>query len=410
MTAGKTGERPPAGRESLRAHPKFLRVWAGQVSGAIGDQLIPVALSIYVVQHGASTATVAGVLGGRALGLVVCLLVGGMLADRFPRSTLVASADAYRAAMTLLFALLLDHLPFAVLGVGTVLIGAGEAIARPGYRSMVPSLLPDTLLERGNALVSAGLRSSAMLGALAGAGAAALLGPRLALVAAALTFALGAFTVLGVRSPAPDRTSRSILADAREGLAAVRNRPWVLAVMGATCVQIMVGTAAALTLLPIVANREYGGGFAYGGVLAALSLGALPGVVLASRWRPKRRGTVSMIALICYGGLPLSLAPPLPLPITIAVFTLGGLAVELYFVYWLSALQRAIPAELRGRVLALDQLSSYALLPLGYALIGPAVAAIGETTTLIASGLIVSTATMLTLLVPGVAMFRDTPR
>ncbi|ALG09633.1 MFS family permease [Kibdelosporangium phytohabitans] len=154
----------------MRAHPKFLRVWTGQVPGAIGDQLVPVALSVYVVQNGGNVGTVAGVLGGRALGLGLCLVIGGMLADRVSRSKLIACADAYRATVTVLFALLLSHLPFGLLGVGTILIGAGEAIARPGCRSLVPSLLPASLLERGNALVSPGLRSSAVLGSLAGAG------------------------------------------------------------------------------------------------------------------------------------------------------------------------------------------------------------------------------------------------
>ncbi|ALG09635.1 hypothetical protein [Kibdelosporangium phytohabitans] len=60
-------------------------------------------------------------------------------------------------------------------------------------------------------------------------------------------------------------------------------------------------------------------------------------------------------------------------------------------------------------MLALDQLSSFALLPLGYALVGPAVALLGESATLVLSGVVVSAASALTLLVPGVAKFRDNP-
>jgi hypothetical protein len=117
-----------------------------------------------------------------------------------------------------------------------------------------------------------------------------------------------------------------------------------------------------------------------------------------------------VITLAFYGGLPLSLAALLPLPVTIAVFAFGGFVVELYFGYWLSALQRAIPSDLLGRVVALDQLSSFALLPLGYALVDPAAAMMGEATALIVSGIIVSIARALTLLVPGVAMFEDKAR
>nr|WP_225954938.1 hypothetical protein [Kibdelosporangium phytohabitans] len=156
---------------------------------------------------------------------------------------------------------------------------------------------------------------------------------------------MGAFTVLGIREQLPDKKSRGIVSDAREGLKAVLDRPWVLAVMTATCVQIMIGTATALTLLPIVTSREFGGGFAYGATLAAVALGALPGVYLASKWRPARRGTVSMIALVCYGGLRSVSPPRCCSPLVILLFALGGFAVELYSVYWLSALQRAVPAN-----------------------------------------------------------------
>ncbi|WP_158880190.1 MFS transporter [Amycolatopsis anabasis] len=400
----------PPGTGTLRSHPRFLRVWGGQVAGAIGDQLVPVALSLHVVLHGGGAGTVAGVLGGRAGGLVLCLLIGGVLADRMSRSAIVAYADTYRAVLLVATALLLDRLPMGLLALATVLVGAGEALGRPAYRSLVPTLLPVSLLEKGNALVSAGLRSSAVLGALAGASAAALVGTRAALLIAAGTFAFAAFTVFGVRAPAPDRKPSSVLGDARDGLRAVYRRPWAMAVMAATCVQIMAGTAVALTLLPIVAQREFGGGFSYGAVLAATALGALPAVVLAGKWRPKRRGTVSMLVLVCYAGLPLSLLGPLPLPWTIAVFALGGFVVELFFVYWLSALQREIPAELLGKVLALDQLGAFALLPLGYALVGPAVAAFGEGATLLGSGLIVGVTTLATLLVPGVPEFGGSSR
>ncbi len=387
-------------------------MWGGQVAGAIGDQLVPVALSLHVVLRGGGAGTVAAVLGGRAAGLVLCLLVGGVLADRMSRSRIVVYADTYRAVVLVVTVLLLDRLPVGALVVATVLVGAGEALGRPAYRSLVPALLPVSLLEKGNALISAGLRSSAVLGALAGASTVALLGTRAALLLAAVTFALAAFTVLGVRAPAPDRKPSTLLGDARDGLRAIYRRPWVLAVMIATCVQIMVGTAVALTLLPVIAQREFGGGFSYGAVLAGVGLGALPAVVLAGRWRPKRRGTVSMLALVCYAGLPLSLLGPLPLPWTIAMFALGGFVVELYFVYWISALQREIPTGLQGKVLALDQLSSFALLPLGYALVGPTVAALGESATLLVSGLVVAVVTLGTLLVPGVAGFSDrtTPR
>ncbi|MER5531600.1 MFS transporter [Streptomyces sp. NPDC002677] len=392
----------------LRNHPRFLRLWASQAGGAIGDQLLPVALSLYILHRGGSAADVGFVLAGRAVALVVCLLIGGIIADRVRRTRVLIGADCFRAGVLLATALLLTRLPLSLLPLITALVGAGEALSRPAYRSLMPTLLPDELLERGNAVVSAVQRGSAVLGALAGAAAVSLIGVRPALLLTSAVFALGAAAVL--RLPGAERATghRSpVLGEAAEGLRAIRRRPWVMVVMGTVCLHLFAGSATALTLLPVIARREFGGDIAYGYVLAAMGLGALPAIALAGRWRPKARGAVSMIALTGYALLPWSLARPFSLLGVMLCFAIGGFVVELYFVYWLSALQRAFPNELLGKVFALDQLGAYALLPVGYALVGPVSALVGTTSTLVGGGVVVAASSLLCLVVPGVARFED---
>ncbi|WBB78171.1 MFS transporter [Micromonospora sp. WMMD882] len=397
----------PASRPTIRTQPRFLRVWGSQSAGALADQILPVALSLYVIRQGGGAGAVATILAGRAVALVVCLLAGGVLADRVSRTRILLAADVLRAVAVLTTVLVLDRLPLAALALVTAGCGAAEALSRPALRSLVPALLPDRLLERGNAFVSAVHRGSAMLGALVGAALVAAIGTPAALVAAGVLFALGALAVAGVPDTATAKPTGGVLADAASGLREVRRRPWVVAVMSAVAVQLFAGTAPALVLLPLIAERDFGGELAYGVVLAALAAGALPAIAVAGRWRPRRPGLVGMLALTAYAALPLSLAVPLPLPVTAACFAVGGFTVELYFVYWLSALQRAIPAGARGKVLALDQLSAYALLPIGYALTGPLVAVLGDRTTLLAAAVVTAAATALTLLVPGVSRFAD---
>ncbi|MFE2878267.1 MFS transporter [Streptomyces roseus] len=390
---------------TLRAHPRFLRVWLGQASGAVGDQLLPVALSLYVLHSGGGAGDVGLVLGGRAVSLVVCLLAGGVLADRMKRTRILFGADLFRAVLILTAAALLPWLPVASLPLLTMLMGAGEAMSRPAARSLIPSLLPDALLERGNALVAAAHRSSAVLGALVGVSLVALVGVRTALVLAGLVFALGALTVLKVPEEVPSsgQARRSVLADAAHGLRAIRRRPWATAVMFTVCLHLFAGSATALTLLPVVSREHFGGDVAYGVVLSAMAIGALPAIVVAGRWRPKAPGTVAMLVLTGYALVPLSLVGPFPLAWVAACFALGGFVVEMYFVYWASALQRAFPSDVLGKVFALDQLSAYALLPLGYVLVGPAVGAFGSATVLTGGGILVVASSLVCLAVPGVA-------
>jgi MFS family permease len=392
---------------ALRRNPWFLRVWGSQAAGAVADQILPVALSIYAVGRGGGAATVALILAGRAVALVVCLLAGGILADRVSRPRILLGADVCRATVVLAALLTLDRLPLAALALLTAACGAAEALSRPALRSLVPVLLPTDLLERGNALVSAVHRGAAVVGALVGAALIAAIDVYAALGIAVILFSAGAVAVLGVPDTPAGKPATGVLADAAAGLDAVRRRPWVMAVMAAVAVQIFAGTAPALTLLPLIAHEHLGGDLANGIVLGALAAGALPAIALAGRWRPARPGTISMIALSCYAAVPLSLAVPLPLPATAALFAVGGFVAEFYFIYWLAALQRGIPAAVLGKVFALDQLSAFALLPVGYALVGPLVAIFGARPTLLAGAVLVAAASALTLLVPGVAELRD---
>jgi len=392
----------------LRDHPQFLRLWAGQAAGAVGDQVFPVSLSLYVLHEGGGAGQVGLVLAGRGVALVACLLAGGVIADRLRRTRILIAADGFRAAVLLVTAVLLTRLPLGALPLITALVGAGEALSRPASRSLLPNLLPDGLLERGNALVSAAQRSAAVGGALVGVTAVTLIGVRPALLVTGTVFALASLCVLRVSDAKPSAAARaSVLGEVAAGLRAIRRRPWVMAVMGTVCLHLFAGSATALTLLPIVARRDFGGDVAYGVVLAAMGVGALPAIVLAGRMRPRARGAVSMLALTGYALVPLSLAAPFPLPVVMLCFALGGFVVELYFVYWVSALQRAFPDALLGKVFALDQLGAYALLPVGFALVGPMVDWLGMTATLVAGGAVVAASSLLSLAVPGVARFED---
>lgn len=392
------------------SHRGFVRVWTSQAAGAVADQILPVALSLYVVSQGGGVGAVSAVLGGRAVALVVCLLVGGILADRVSRPRLLVTTDVVRAGTVVVTVATLSVLPLAALALVTAVCGGAEALARPAQRSLVPVLLPGRLLERGNALVSGAQRGATVAGVLGGSVLVTTLGAPTALIVAGLLFAGGAVAVLGLREPGPrTATGTGVLRDAAQGVEAITSRPWVGTMMVVVAVQLLTATAPALVLLPVIATRDLGGGIAYGAVLAALAAGALPAVVLAGRRDGAGPGSLTVGLLSLYALLPLSLALPLPLVAVALCFAVGGFVVEYYFVQWLSALQRSVPAHLLGKVMAVDQLGAFALLPVGYAAVGPVVGLLGERSALVLGAVIAAGVPVLALLVPGVRRMADQP-
>ena len=70
----------------------------------------------------------------------------------------------------------------------------------------------------------------------------------------------------------------------------------------------------------------------------------------------------------------------------------NGLAVDVFEVLWMTALQVYVPGDKLSRVTSYDALGSFALGPLGLLLVGPVAAAAGVERTLIAAGLLVAVA------------------
>jgi DHA3 family tetracycline resistance protein-like MFS transporter len=77
-------------------------------------------------------------------------------------------------------------------------------------------------------------------------------------------------------------------------------------------------------------------------------------------------------------------------------------------IVWSTVKQRHVPLSLLGRVSSLDWLISIGLLPVSFALTGPAVSLVGVRTTLVAAGLIGAVATFGALFLPGMRKIEQT--
>lgn len=87
-------------------------------------------------------------------------------------------------------------------------------------------------------------------------------------------------------------------------------------------------------------------------------------------------------------------------------YVVAGLCLEPFVGYWVTALQREFSPHQLARVTSIDRICSFAPMPLGLALTGPAVATLGEDVVLW-TGAVVVALTPLLLLVPGMLDFRE---
>jgi hypothetical protein len=277
-----------------------------------------------------------------------------------------------------------------------IFVGAGHAFFNPASTAILPDIVPEQHLPAANALggIYRPLVFRLLGPALAGF-VVAIGGPGFAFGFDALTFLVSAVAILAIRTrptprPAEDHGPRRMLADVRAGMGYVRGQPWIWATLVSAMLSLLIFLGPMEVLLPFLVKNRLGlGPESLGAIFAAGGVGSiLMAVAIGSLGQPRRRVTIMYAAwsggvvLMAVYGLMTSLWQAL-----LASFLAAAL-FELGQVIWTTMLQQRVPRELLGRVSSLDWLVSTGLVPLSFALTGPAAGLFGPETTIIGAGLL----------------------
>ena len=140
------------------------------------------------------------------------------------------------------------------------------------------------------------------------------------------------------------------------------------------------------------------------------SVGGMISAIAAMKYKTSKPGLVSISLWSLFAFAPLVLAFPISPTVVIIGYFIAGLSIGGWEAYWVTSVQREVPQDMQGRVFSIDMVGSGGLMPLGMALVGPAVLLIGERTFLLAAIVIHVAICYLVLLVPGVKEMRDPRR
>jgi len=413
--------RAPRDHRGPLAHGTFRWLLAARTTGVLGNAVAPIALAFAVLDLTGSAADLGLVVAARSIANVAVLLFGGVIADRLRRDVVLVGTSLAAAGTQAVVATLVitGSATIPLLVVLSVLNGAVAAVSLPAAAALVPETVPDALLRPANALLRLGLNAGGVVGASAGAGIVAVVGPGWGLVIDAAGFALAGVLYSRLRLPARPGTpsigeadagtgtgtgtgsGSSVLADLRDGWQEFTRRSWVWIVVAQFAVLNAAFVGATTVLGPVVADGSFGRA-AWGLVVAAQTVGLGLGAVVALRWRP-RHGLAVGVGLMAVTAMPvatLGLAPAVPT--LVVAFLLGGVALEIFAISWDQSLQSNVPRASLARVYSYDMVGSFVAVPLGEVFAGPAAHHFGTRPTLLVCAAIIVTATLAAVATPGV--------
>jgi hypothetical protein len=375
-------------RRVLR-HRDYRFLWLAQSSSVIGDNIVLVALALFVVARTGSATDLGLVLAAQSLPLVVFLLFGGVWADRLPRHRVMIATDLVRFALHALLATLIFSGGVRIWEVVVIemLFGTAEAFFRPAANGLLPQTVPEEDIQQATAIttmsnnvaefVGPTLATVLVLGA--GAGwAFALDAATFVLSAAFLTRVRPRRRAVAAEPAARGQERESVWASIREGSREVRAHVWIWATLASFCVALFCGLAPWFVLGPGIAREQYGHIAVYGLVEAALGFGTILGSLAGVGWRPRYPIRTAMLVILMWPLAGILYATGVTLVLVVPATVVAGGGIALFDVWWLTALAERIPPEKLSRVTSYDWMVSGGLLPLGYVLAGPLAAAVGQ--------------------------------
>ncbi len=393
----------------------FALLALGSTVSLLGDGVFYIALTWQALKLGDGPAGLAVVSLLWALPNLLFLLAGGVLSDRIDRRLVMVGADLLRAAVTGSLGLLAvaGSLQLWHLLVLMPLFGAGSAFFNPASTAIVADLVPAEELTRANSFQGA-VRPLMLnlLGPAFGGLLVAVAGPGIAFLFDAATFVVSGLATLaitarpGVSVAAAD--SATPLREIGEGLGFVRANSWCWATLAGTSLGLLTFSGPVRIILPYLVTSDLGAGpeslglvFAVGGC-GSILMSIAVGQIGVSRHQVAAMNLAAAFAAMFVG---LYGAMAGVWQACLITFVVSGL-FALTNIIWQTLLQSLVPRELLGRVSSVDWLIGTGLVPLSFALTGPAALTFGHRATIAGGGLIAAAAFAAILLVPGVRQLR----
>ncbi|MFI0090757.1 MFS transporter [Streptomyces bobili] len=360
------------------------RLFAAQAASVLGSSMMPIALSFAVLEHGGGASGVGLVLGAQTAPLIIFLLAGGVLADRWGRRITMIGSDLVRAAIeiTVVVVLLTVGMPLGGFVAFAAILSVAAAFFHPAFHGFVPEVVPEDRLQEANALGSTLNSIGSLLGPAVCGALVVWTDPVWVIAIDAGTFLASALFLAGVRTSSAKnavREGESFAEQLRHGWREFSSRTWLWSLLAYTSLACTFVLGPVMVLgIAFVGGKENGAA-QWGTVMAAQGVGSLLGGLVGMRVRFRRPLLASVFCTFGLGAFAALLALRAPVYVLVVGSLLSGAGFALLHILWTSSLQADVPSDAMSRVSAYDGVASVLSMTVGYWWAAPAAAEFGAT-------------------------------
>ena len=302
----------------------------------------------------------------RAIPLITLGLVGGVIADRFDKRTILIVIQVWSLGIYLLMTVLLigGWIQLWHLYLTAFLLGIGMSMNQPVRTSLIPQMLDGKLLLNALALNSVAINVTRLSGPAAIGLLIAVADGNVApaYVVASLMYILIIISTVLIDFRSERITSReaSFWGDLAEGFRYLlyQNRT-ALALVAIAAGPLAFGHSY-ITLLPVLVTEVLRSGPSTFGLIQSIgAVGALAGgLTLAARGSVRNKGVVMLATGVTYGGSVILLGAVGSLPLAFGVVIVIGASQTIFRAANNSTLLEITPRRLQGRIVSITFLDT----------------------------------------------------
>lgn len=362
-------------REVL-AHKYVKRLFLARFISNYGNGMGPIALAFGILGLPNGSANLLGlVLGTTTVLFLIMAPFGGVIADKYGRARMVGLTDM-AAGLVLIVQVgyfTTGNVPIAVLLIVNGTFGILWGIFWPAFSGVIPAVLPEAGLQKGNALNQLLTNSGMIFGAASAGIFIDIFGVATTLAIDAASFFISGLLIYTFRhlTPRVTGTENSMLTDLRYGWGVFLSFKWIVNLVFAWSFIVMCWAAAENILGPLIALEHFNGAKSWSFVITAESIGLIVGSFIAIKIKVKYPLRFLQLTSFSVTFYIFALAKPQSLLVIAFGAFLFGITLDLWGTLWNTALQRKVPRDVLSRVSSFDAMGSMMFRPIGLAIAGP---------------------------------------
>ena len=386
--------RKPGG---LWRHRDFLSLWGAETISQFGTQVSLLALplvAILVLEE--SAFKIAALTSAEFLPFLLFTLPAGVWVDRLRRKPILVLANVGRAVALLSVPIVywVGGLTIWQLYVVGFAVGVCTVFFDVAYQSYIPALVGRGDVVEANSKLEISRAAAQIAGPGIAGGLIALLTAPVAVLVDAVSYAVSALLLFGIRKQeeAPPRAERrSLRAELGEGLSYVFRHPYQRTMVAMTALSNFFGQVVFSILLVYAVRELHLSAGTIGIALAIGNLGTLAAALSAKRIGDRLGVGRTILLASCLfgpGTLLIAFAPQeYALPLIVLAMIVIGFGGILYNVTAISLIQAITPDRILGRANASRRFVVWGVVPLGGFVGGALASTIGLRETMVVGAL-----------------------